>query len=1020
MESTDDTAVPVEIRVIRGNNLQGSSAEPLKSFVQVELDGNVLGVSDTKQVEPGEQQLGYDFTCSFQCSKDAQALDDIAHNPIILTVTEVLPKDKKKGERTMVLGQAVVDLLPLLQGQCSFTPTVSLFPVASSMSESSSQNSSSKLSPTLDISISVVAPLLSEADLSASNMLKVTVDTAYSVPQAWTVPSPYTYSAALQVPLTAEDDQVLLFSDGELKAGGQREAEGRQRKRPHRALLMLGNHFLSGTSFQAESVKLENGELTGLEDQEFRIEAETMKKRVSWDTERRCLLDAGGAARLRQRITESRLWPVEIMRSSSPLAKTTKTNKPLVEEEQHNSFHGLAFLDMGSLLNPGVTRIRGAYTVHPFSEIKLLDKTKQSTSVFSVLNEQARAAADQVKGHSDSPEDLCKSKAGKTVNGGNKAAKDPARKPSGQTRLADIETDTELRARMDVKMYEEARTYIIIEFALEKPLVHKRSPEVLATRVKELVPPRTQLPQHPSRADKAERAVLGFHNQVASVVEQVLEQFVELYATGADPLQPCSPEEMKAEMNGALNISGRYFAFKEQMKYSVVRIVRDKIQRTTPLTDPQELRAFISDLYVYLVDEMHIALNKILSEDLQEPRVQIQLNSSQLRLFAREAQLTGQYQQAAHYCQELVVQEPAEPSHWCQWGSLCMQTGDYLKAEECFHHAVSIQQTHQHSLLMCGILAAMFKRYEEAQTFLERATSIKPTGVVAWMLLGLFHESQNDPFKAMAAFLEANRQLKKEGRSRQRERNAQTDKEKEKDEKEKDKVSSIIYRETVQFLLQNYALQMAECALSHELLCSDGGRSGSFLVCQAQLQLLRADYCSAAATLKEAMFHSVQDADVWALNGHLHYLNGELRQAQESYERCLDFQQQPSDTQLIHLRMGSIYLQENKFEQAKAVYLRACQHWASCVTWLGLGIACYRLEDLGEAEDALTEANHLNKLNAEVWGYLFLICLKCGRRAEAEQTYKYAKRLNLQKESLLLEIKELQDQLGFGDPFIYF
>lgn len=38
--------------------------------------------------------------------------------------------------------------------------------------------------------------------------------------------------------------------------------------------------------------------------------------------------------------------------------------------------------------------------------------------------------------------------------------------------------------------------------------------------------------------------------------------------------------------------------------------------------------------------------------------------------------------------------------------------------------------------MMCGVLATMFEHYKEAQTLLERATSIEPQSMVSWTLLG--------------------------------------------------------------------------------------------------------------------------------------------------------------------------------------------------------------------------------------------------------------------------------------------
>lgn len=63
----------------------------------------------------------------------------------------------------------------------------------------------------------------------------------------------------------SQKEQVLVFCEGQLKVGGQREETGRQRKRPHQALLVPGNHFLPATFFQAEPIEQEDGELTGLE-----------------------------------------------------------------------------------------------------------------------------------------------------------------------------------------------------------------------------------------------------------------------------------------------------------------------------------------------------------------------------------------------------------------------------------------------------------------------------------------------------------------------------------------------------------------------------------------------------------------------------------------------------------------------------------------------------------------------------------------------------------------------------------
>ncbi len=54
-----------------------------------------------------------------------------------------------------------------------------------------------------------------------------------------------------------------------------------------------------------------------------------------------------------------------------------------------------------------------------------------------------------------------------------------------------------------------------------------------------------------------------------------------------------------------LNTSGKYYAFKEQLKRAIVKIVREKYLHTAPIADPVQRQAFLSNLYVFLTEQMH-------------------------------------------------------------------------------------------------------------------------------------------------------------------------------------------------------------------------------------------------------------------------------------------------------------------------------------------------------------------------------------------------------------------------------
>lgn len=54
---------------------------------------------------------------------------------------------------------------------------------------------------------------------------------------------------------------MLLFCDGQLKAGGLKEQNGRQKKRPNPTALVPGNRLLPATFIYAAPAEQEDGEL---------------------------------------------------------------------------------------------------------------------------------------------------------------------------------------------------------------------------------------------------------------------------------------------------------------------------------------------------------------------------------------------------------------------------------------------------------------------------------------------------------------------------------------------------------------------------------------------------------------------------------------------------------------------------------------------------------------------------------------------------------------------------------------
>jgi len=217
-----------------------------------------------------------------------------------------------------------------------------------------------------------------------------------------------------------------------------------------------------------------------------------------------------------------------------------------------------------------------------------------------------------------------------------------------------------------------------------------------------------------------------------------------------------------------------------------------------------------------------------------------------------------------------------------------------------------------------------------------------------------------------------------------------------------------VFMAAAKFLVATYAGQLTERAISEDML-NAGPRIAPFLIL-AQLEQQRGNYELALENIQEALKIKQDDPNVWSALGFLYYAQHQWDKAQNAYETVLTLTQIPQNMPTVHTRLGTIYLHHITAKtprydtpdlkiylakQAKTMFMRSCEAMPTSHSWLGTGKACIVLEELQEAEDALSEANVLNNRNGQVWASLAHLCLLQGRQYEANQSISQALSLGI-------------------------
>ncbi|CAM9278013.1 unnamed protein product [Scytosiphon promiscuus] len=149
-----------------------------------------------------------------------------------------------------------------------------------------------------------------------------------------------------------------------------------------------------------------------------------------------------------------------------------------------------------------------------------------------------------------------------------------------------------------------ANTTLFVTFALSRPLVKATARQETTAAVSDLFVPNDIGPRKPPRDVDVE-----LKEELDTFVQASLEKYAELFLepSADEKFHNMSAEDREKHLFYALNSGGLYHSFLERLKPRVQRIVRKRFGAVP--ADATEADAFISDLYVHLVEQAAEVLN---------------------------------------------------------------------------------------------------------------------------------------------------------------------------------------------------------------------------------------------------------------------------------------------------------------------------------------------------------------------------------------------------------------------------
>ncbi|XP_071638343.1 cilia- and flagella-associated protein 70 isoform X1 [Temnothorax longispinosus] len=688
----------------------------------------------------------------------------------------------------------------------------------------------------------------------------------------------------------------------------------------------------------------------------------------------RSMLRNVGSEAMRKHLVKYKYWPFQFM------VHAEESSVKQQERESAKCQLYQCYIDLSELVFPGIKSTRVGAQLYTHDALSMAEKTGLEKDIFSM-------------------EPWCEDLKGRE---------------SEKSIQSDIETtqSTPLTSETGEPVF------VIVEVELFRPLIPCRLETDLSDIIEEMMKPKAVKPHYVYSDEVAEQ-------QYATCIQKLVETITESYRDFREKKKReklsaskerendfekpketkyCfAPEEVRLKQRDTRNYyiarsytchdsfqdelacftqylykTGTYLNVRSTLKIKVITLLDQKFKTSMNTVHSIDSQNFVASVYTYLVEQMHLAINKIVESRLADDDSWTAM-PKKLYFYAEEAYELGHVDDARRHYQAAIAADKSEPEAWTKYAIFLVKIGDVERAKECCREAILSNRRDKFALLAYGLILAEDRSFREAEVFLRAVTDFYPRFIEGWVILHLFYTRTNYS-PGIDLTLRIAEKCMKDG-------------DEETDISSEDPLAwtmihcprDNVFMITATLLLKLHFYDLADLALVKEM--SRAGRSTHVLYYLAVRRYLSHQYEETLLHLREAECIYGLDYSISSLMGHCHFQEGNFAEAIHCYEFANAMFNRPDDLHLVQTRMGLYYENAGDYERGLKIFLSVCKTSPTAETWLGAGIAFFELRRFTEAEAALSEANQIDNRNATVWKYLCLLNMSLERHDEFAQCY---------------------------------